>query len=292
MLQEIQISVVIPTYNRSRYLDKCLDSLFKQNYPTQNYEVIVIDDNSNDDTQEVLEKYTQKYHNLQIVINKENKGPYYSRNRGVGISKGRVIAFTDSDCVLPPDWLQKIEKRFGNSTIVCVQGTQKCSGKWGKYMEEGTYFLKMLKARSALDTKNLMIHRDLIKKYRFVGSMFSGGDIEFSHRLFRDNVNIIYDPNIFIEHVTYNFSEVISKGKKWGEGEAFMCNKYGWKPVNPKFKLPIPILFLLYFGGFFYFLLKSKSIRGAFARSITTFLRAVFFKKNIKDQAMKKGDKP
>ena len=274
------LSVVIPAHERAYYLHKCLDSLFKQNYPLSKYEVIVIVDSSDGNAQKVLDRYLKNYPNLQVIRNAESKGSCYARNLGVKRTKGKVVVFTDSDCILPPDWLHKIARKFENRKVLCVQGTQECKGKWGKFMYEGEEAIRFMKKRRALDTKNLAIRRDLILQYKFDRKMLHCGDYELGQRLSKD-IEILYDPDISVSHVCDSFSMSIKRGKTYGNGAAYICKKHGWGSVNPKFKYPIVLLFFYYLGSLFYFSLKYRSLRGGIAFFTTTFLTALHFKRNL-----------
>jgi glycosyltransferase involved in cell wall biosynthesis len=87
------ISVIIPTYNRAKRLKKAIDSVLAQSW--QNFELIVVDDGSDDNTAELIEKY-----NTDIVyIRQENSGPAAARNRGIEKARHNLLAFLDSD-----DW--------------------------------------------------------------------------------------------------------------------------------------------------------------------------------------------
>ena len=94
------VSVIIPTYNHAMYIERTLESVFQQTY--KNYEIIVIDDGSTDNTQEVIKSYENKI----TYICKENEGTAKSRNLGLKIAKGRYVAFLDSDDLWMP---QKLE---------------------------------------------------------------------------------------------------------------------------------------------------------------------------------------
>ena len=280
VIDDIVLSVVIPTYNRAYQLDRCLNSLFKQTYPLSKYEVIVVDDDSRDNTPTVLEKYLKKYPTLQVIRNYENKGSDYARTVGVKRAKARVVIFTDSDCILPPDWLHKIAKKFENKKVLCVQGTQECKGKWGKFMYQREDTITFYKKRRTLDTKNLAIRRELFLQYKFDPKMPVAGDYELGQRLSKD-IDICYDPNIIVFHVCDDFSSSIRRGKNWGKAQGYIYEKYGWGSVNPKFRYPLILLFFYYLGGLFYFSLKYRSLRGGIAFFTTTFLTAFHFKKSI-----------
>ena len=91
-------SVVVCSYNGAKTLDRCLTSLKEINYP--NYEVILVDDGSTDNTQEIAAR-----HPWVKNIRQENKGLSFARNVGAHASGGDVIVYTDSDCMADPDWL-------------------------------------------------------------------------------------------------------------------------------------------------------------------------------------------
>lgn len=94
-----RVSVIIPTYNRAHYIAETIHSVFEQNF--NDYEVIVIDDGSTDNTEEVIKPYLDKI----TFIRKENGGPASARNEGIKIAEGEYIAFLDSDDLWLPEKL-------------------------------------------------------------------------------------------------------------------------------------------------------------------------------------------
>jgi len=93
-----KVSVVVASYNGSRTLPTCLESLRHLNYP--DYEVILVDDGSKDDTPEIAKRFPEIR-----TIRQENKGLSVARNVGIAAAKGEIVAFTDSDCRADEDWL-------------------------------------------------------------------------------------------------------------------------------------------------------------------------------------------
>ena len=110
-----KVSVIVCAYNGERTVDSCLASLETLNYP--NYEVIVVNDGSNDRTKEISERY--KYVRL---INQANQGLSAARNVGLRASTGDIIAYTDCDCMVDPDWLMHLVARFLTSDFGAVGG--------------------------------------------------------------------------------------------------------------------------------------------------------------------------
>lgn len=95
------VSVIVPTYNYARFIRDCLDSIFSQTF--KDLEVIVVDDGSTDNTEEVLEKYRGDIH----YIHQENKGLPAARNRGIRSAQGEFLAFLDSDDLWLPGKLEE-----------------------------------------------------------------------------------------------------------------------------------------------------------------------------------------
>jgi len=110
-----RISVVICAFNAERTMDACLASLRTLRYP--NYEVIVINDGSTDRTLEISQRYPEVR-----IFSQENKGLSVARNVGYEHATGRIIAYTDSDCVVDPDWLTYLAYKFVHSGFVAVGG--------------------------------------------------------------------------------------------------------------------------------------------------------------------------
>lgn len=94
---EIKISYILPVYNVEKYLSSCIDSIYSQNIHLNDFEVICINDCSQDNSLILLEKYQSKYPNLIIINHKVNMGLSAARNTGINAAKGRYLWFVDSD---------------------------------------------------------------------------------------------------------------------------------------------------------------------------------------------------
>src|SRR5688572_8594034 len=129
------VSVIIPTYNRRRWIGECLDVIKAQTYP--NVETLVIDDRSTDDTVEWL-RSEPKYSFAQIHVQPKNGGASVARNTGIGLSKGELVAFIDSDDVLAPNHIEKAVEVFQKDPDVglfCCDST--IIGPDGELLYEG-----------------------------------------------------------------------------------------------------------------------------------------------------------
>lgn len=101
-----KISVIIPVYNTEKYLEKCLDSIINQTY--QDFEIVIINDGSIDNSQNIIEKYLDKYQNKIKCINKENGGLSSARNYGIEVARGDYIIFVDSDDYIKKDLFEQL----------------------------------------------------------------------------------------------------------------------------------------------------------------------------------------
>lgn len=95
-----KVSIIVPVYNVEKYLEKCLDSLVSQTLDA--YEVIVVNDGSPDNSQEIIDRYVEKYPDLIFAYKKKNGGLGDARNFGIDKARGEYIGFVDSD-----DWVDK-----------------------------------------------------------------------------------------------------------------------------------------------------------------------------------------
>ena len=84
------ISIIVPVYNTEKHIERCLDSIMKQDYP--NFEVILVNDGSTDESGIIIQKYKEKYKNISY-IKQENKGVGAARNAGIKVAKGDYISF-------------------------------------------------------------------------------------------------------------------------------------------------------------------------------------------------------
>jgi len=104
------ISIIIINFNGKKYVLNCLKSIFKNHYP--NYEVIVVDNGSNDGSVEAIKKNFGNRKNVQALSLKKNFGPAYARNRGVEKAKGKYLGFLDNDTLVHPDWMKNAIPEF------------------------------------------------------------------------------------------------------------------------------------------------------------------------------------
>src|ERR1700722_20325446 len=106
------VSIVIPCYNAKDFIKGCLKSVLKTTYP--NFELILVDDFSKDGTDEYLLKTYKNNRKISIVRNKKNSGPSVTRNHGVLLARGELIAFVETDMEVDPGWLEPLVEAMQN----------------------------------------------------------------------------------------------------------------------------------------------------------------------------------
>lgn len=122
------VSVVICTYNRPEYLKRCIESLKSQTY--SNFEMIVVNGPSTDETNRVLEKYPE----IQVLKQQTLSGLSYARNMGIKASNGEIIAFIDDDAVADKNWIQFLIDGYTDESVGGAGGPVfDITGKWHQF---------------------------------------------------------------------------------------------------------------------------------------------------------------
>lgn len=110
------ITVIIPTYNEEKNIEKCLQSFQSQTIPRESFEIVIVDGSSKDKTCEIAARYADR------VILQISKGVGGARNDGAQVAKGEILVTTDADCLPPEDWLKVIQDNFRDG-VVAATGT-------------------------------------------------------------------------------------------------------------------------------------------------------------------------
>lgn len=112
----MKLSIIVPVYNVADYLPKCLDSLLAQDLPQDEYEIIVVNDGSTDNSGEIAQQYADQYENI-MLINQANQGLSGARNTGIKQAKGDYIQFVDSDDYLEENVLGGLIKQIERDNL-------------------------------------------------------------------------------------------------------------------------------------------------------------------------------
>ncbi|KXB07004.1 hypothetical protein AKJ52_01170 [candidate division MSBL1 archaeon SCGC-AAA382C18] len=238
------VSIVIPTYNRRNLLKLCLRSLVQQSYPEKRYEILVIDDGSTDGTLKLLRKLEKKIPNLFFYRGKGN-GPGSARNIGIRKSEGEIVFFTDDDCELPKNWIERFVDFYREHPGVGgVGGYLEADDKiiksnifaeYESYMSRLNYGLGETQEyiggfeTPAGGTGNMSYKREVLKEVGGFDESFpvaSGEDADLKMRIILNGHNIAYLPVKAIHHREYSLKDFICQNFARSVGEVFFKKKW------------------------------------------------------------------
>jgi len=112
------VSVIVPAHNEESCIEACVDSLLRQEYPRERFEIIVVDNGSSDNTVAILSTYRTQIR----ILHESRRGPAAARNSGVFASNNEIVAFTDADCVADQHWLVNLVQPLSNPHVGVVGG--------------------------------------------------------------------------------------------------------------------------------------------------------------------------
>lgn len=163
---EPDVSVIVPVYNGQATIRRCLDSLVHLDYPKEKLEIIVVDNNSTDDSRRIIERYPVVY------VFEERRSRPRARNRGIEVAHGEIICFLDADCSARPDWVKNLIKGFDQEKIGA------CGGKILAY-QPNTWVEKYLNYSSSN-------FRNILKETPFAGPYIDTANSAYPQKIFRE----------------------------------------------------------------------------------------------------------
>lgn len=232
MQKDIFISIIVPAYNAINSIKLCAQSLLLQNYPV--FEIIFVDDGSLDGTKEYLEELASYHNHLIRVYSIQHGGPAAARNAGITRAKGEVIFFTDTDVIVPPNWVSSMVRIFSDPAVNVVGGATKAykpSTECERFEEYRMIRLYGTTSgeRDVLPTCNLAIRHVVFD----VSGMFdddfntaAGEDYELCMRIRRYGFKIIYEPAIQVYHMNVKtLKGLFLKAFRYGRAEQLWHHK-------------------------------------------------------------------
>lgn len=229
----LSVSIIIPVYNAERTLKDLLSSLLSQSYSKDLYDIILINDKSEDNSAIIMDAYAERYKNVKVLTNEVNLGRSKTRNIGINAAQKDLLIFLDSDCI--PKETTFIEthvslhaKHSNSIAIGAVSFPDVSENPFDKFREIRENIRKRKHSNETLDfvflaTANMsIIKKDLLMIGSFDEDFMHWGaeDIELGYRAIKKNMNIIlieengdvvhYDERVDLEKYCqrmYNFSK-------------------------------------------------------------------------------------
>lgn len=230
-----KISVIIPTYNRADLLPRTIDSVINQTY--KDWELIIVDDKSTDNTRSVIQEYIKKDNRIKgIFLEKNSGGPAHPRNIGIENAKGEYIAFLDSDDEWLPNKLEKQVDLFNKSeiqnlgfvgcNIFCVDGDNKLVLKM---QYKGDIFENLFLGNFIFCGSNVLVKKDLIDKHslRFDEKLSYLEDWDMWLQITKNNYrfDFVQDP-LLIYHLHSNSNTKIYSAARKAEEREYVFRKH------------------------------------------------------------------
>ncbi len=186
-----KVSVIILTKNRRNLLKKCLYSLINQT--NKNFEIILLDEHSEDGTEEMVRKISEKYTNIKL-IQRDKKGLGYGRNLGFLSSRGEVIAFIDDDEEAHPDWIKKGVEALDDLNVDIVRGAV--------YYPDGTLFRELRTDIMEFPTANIFYRKKVIEDVGMFDEQFiyCSEDVDLGMRAIEKGYKLV----LYNEAITYH----------------------------------------------------------------------------------------
>lgn len=239
------ISIIVPVLNAERDINRCIESLINQNYPKDRYEIIIVDNGSVDNTINILNRY-HEYNNIKILY-EYNKGSYSARNTGIKNSKGEIIVFTDSDCIVSENWIMELSKGFISDNIGCVVGAVR--SYQGNTHQSDTLVERFSKNKDIMsqertlnsnflpygETANVAFRKSVFDRIGCFDEIFkSGGDADIAWRMqLLTTYKLIYRPESIVEHRhRVTLKDLFLQHFKYGLGLAMLNKKYNRNKKN------------------------------------------------------------
>lgn len=199
------ISVVIPNYNGSKTVGKCLEAALSSKY--DRYEVIVVDDKSSDNSVEIINSFP-----CRLIKLAEHAGAAKARNTGARESAGEIIFFTDADCIVSGDTLSLVHKAIKGQKNTVIGGSYTplpYDSNFFSIFQSIFINYSELKQRKPdyIATHSMAIEKFIFEENKGFSEKFLPilEDVEFSHRLRRSGYQLLMEPDILVRHI-FNFT--------------------------------------------------------------------------------------
>lgn len=223
----IKLSVIIPVYNDAEGLRDTLESLVEQDFSDEKYEVLPVDNNSTDETGDVIEEFENRYPDLVRGLEEnEIQSSYAARNKGIRESRGEFLAFIDADCNPSMDWLGNgIECLDSDCDLVggSVEFTFPQGFSGGSLVDASTNMQieSNIEDRGVAKTANLFLKRSVFDSTGlFRDDLVSGGDVEFTKRAVESGFELCFCKDAKVEHPARSLRSLISKQVRVGRGKS------------------------------------------------------------------------
>ncbi len=206
-------TIIVPTFNRADEINELCVSLNNQTLEKDKFDVIIVDDGSTDNTEEIVSNFINKTKLRINFIKQDHKGPGEARNLGMKNTKGEYVIFIDSDCIADKDWLNAYDRAIDKIKPAGFGGPDKVLSSFSAVQKAIDYsmtsFITTGGIRGHSKKKlskyyprsfNMGVRKDIIEKIGGMGKLRHGQDIEFSHRIIKTGEPVIKVADAVVYH--------------------------------------------------------------------------------------------
>ena len=224
------ISIIVPVRNSAKTIGDLMESLMGLEYDPEKLEIVVVDGDSSDGTRKIVEEYPV------LLVDEEGRGLNAARNTGIKWSTGEIVAYTDGDCVVPPDWARSIAKNFRSPMVGFVGGNVEGYDKGNLlsiYMDETFFNAKPSFKWRQVDTRlnllqfpagcNMAFRRDALAKIDYFDERIEYGfdDLVPVEEVGEAGFRIVLDPEVYVYHQhRTHLGEMLLQHFNYGRGGA------------------------------------------------------------------------
>ena len=224
------VTILIPVRNVAKYIKDCLDALMGQDYPEDKYEILILDNNSQDGTQEIVLGYGERVKLIQCGVHSPSK----KYNQILNKVKGEVIGLVDGDANVARDWLKKVieplkqEEVAGAGGVILTQNKEKLVSRLIGYELRDRYE-RMPKEIKRMASMHIVYKKDVLLKIGgFDEKLKTGYDCELGWRINDAGYKIIFVPEAVVYH--HHRDNLLAYWKQQYEYGQFALIRYFRKP--------------------------------------------------------------
>ena len=214
------VSIIVPVCNAQTSIDKLLDSLLALDYPRELVEVIVVDNNSTDETKDIVKRFPVK-----LLQENATQSSYAARNKGIRSAKGAILAFIDADCIAGEQWLREGVSALQSKSADIAGGKVEfyySERKTAAELWDSITFLQTessIKNRSVAPTANLFVKAPVFDEIGlFPSYVRSGGDEQWTYKATTKGFSLAYAPKAVVKHPTRSLKGLLKKKFRTGTG--------------------------------------------------------------------------
>jgi glycosyltransferase involved in cell wall biosynthesis len=197
----MKISIIIPVFNVEKYIEKCLESVFKQDVKDSEYEVIIVNDGTLDNSMEIVENFTNEYKNIKI-INQNNQGLSSARNAGMKIAQGDYIWFVDSDDWIEENCLQEIIRLLtiykAEVFVTPLKSVNELNGEINKKSFKGINYISFC---TGIDFLKSYEQITPVQIYIFNRLFMKKNNLEFKYGIYHEDLELVPQILYFAKNV-------------------------------------------------------------------------------------------